>query len=82
LIDVKNVALKAHYDGTQILLDEPAELQPNTKLLITVIESPEAEREAFMNFSLQDLNAAYNDDEPDYASAQSLPLGISDCYRT
>ena len=63
---MKNVVLKAHYDGKQILLDEPAELHPNTKLLITVLESPDAERESFMNFALQNLNAAYSDDEPDY----------------
>jgi hypothetical protein len=63
---MKNIVLKAHYDGAQILLDEPAELQPNTKLLVTVLESPDAEREAFINFSLQNLNAAYGDDEPDY----------------
>ncbi len=66
---MKDRVLQAHYDGKQILLDEPAELQPNTKLLITVLESPDAEREAFMNFALQNLNAAYGDDEPDYPLA-------------
>ena len=63
---MKDRVLRAHYDGKQILLDEPAELPPNTKLLITVLESPDAEREAFMNFALQNLNAAYGDNEPDY----------------
>ncbi len=63
---MKNAVLKAHYDGRQILLDEPAELQPNTKLPVKVLESADAERAAFLNFSLQNLNAAYGDNEPDY----------------
>lgn len=61
-----NITLRAHYDGTQILLDDPVELQPNTKLLITVIQEPETERETWFNFSTQGLAAAYGDDEPEY----------------
>jgi hypothetical protein len=61
-----NITLRAHYDGTQILLDDPVELQPNTKLLITVIQEPEMERESWLNFSAQGLAAAYDDDEPEY----------------
>jgi hypothetical protein len=63
---MENVTLRAHYDGTQILLDDPVELQPNTRLLITVIQEPEMERETWLNFSAQGLAAAYDDDEPEY----------------
>jgi hypothetical protein len=63
---MENITLRAHYDGTQILLDDPVELQPNTKLLITVIREPETEREVWLNFSTLGLVAAYNDDEPEY----------------
>jgi hypothetical protein len=63
---MENITLRAHYDGTQILLDDPVELQPNTKLLITVIQEPEMERESWLNFSAQGLAAAYDDDEPEY----------------
>lgn len=63
---MENIILRAHYDGTQILLDDPVELQPNTKLLITVIQEPEVEREPWLNFSVQGLAAAYGDDEPEY----------------
>lgn len=31
------VALKAHYNGSQILLDEPFELAPDTPLMVLVI---------------------------------------------
>ncbi|MGE0128451.1 MAG: hypothetical protein AB7U82_10260 [Blastocatellales bacterium] len=63
---MENITLRAHYDGTQILLDDPVELQPNTKLLITVIQEPEMEKETWLNFSAQNLAAAYDDDEPEY----------------
>ncbi len=32
------VTLQAHFDGRHILLDEPYELEPNTKLVISVID--------------------------------------------
>jgi hypothetical protein len=31
------VSLKAHYDGTTIRLDEPFDLPPNTRLMVTVL---------------------------------------------
>lgn len=30
-----------HFDGTRVLLDEPCELKPNTKVIITVVEDDE-----------------------------------------
>ena len=63
---MENITLRAHYDGAQILLDDPVELQPNTKLLITVIQEPEMERETWLNFSAQGLADAYGDDGPEY----------------
>ena len=64
---MENITLHAHYDGAQIQLDDPFELQPNTKLLITVIGSAETDSSAWHNFSLSGLAAAYNDAEPEYA---------------
>ena len=64
---METITLRAHYDGTQILLDDPVELQPDTKLLITVIQEPEMERETWLNFSEQGLASAYYDDELEYA---------------
>ena len=31
------VTLRAHFDGRQILLDEPFELEPDTELIVTVL---------------------------------------------
>ncbi len=64
---MENITLHAHYDGSQILLDEPYELQPDTRLLITVIPSDAADNSAWENFSRQGLAAAYSPAEPEYA---------------
>lgn len=62
---MQHITLNAHYDGTCILLDEPFELQPHTKLLVTVLCSEPAD-EAWYDLSMHGLNAAYGDDEPEY----------------
>jgi hypothetical protein len=60
--------LRAHFDGQQILLDEPYELEPNTKLMITVLpETLEEEREDWTRLALESLERAYGDDEPEYS---------------
>lgn len=60
------VTLQAHFDGKQILLDEPYELVPNTKLVISLIEMQDEERDDLTRFSLANLERAYGDDEPEY----------------
>jgi hypothetical protein len=64
---MENITLHAHFDGTRIQLDDPFELKPNTKLLVTVIHLPETTNDSWVNLSLQGLDAAYNDDEPEYS---------------
>ena len=62
------ITLPAHFDGRQILLDELYQLEPNTRLAVTIL--PEAaedeEREDWLRLSMQGLAAAYGDDEPEY----------------
>ena len=67
---METITLQAHFDGKQILLDEPIELQPGTKLLITVISPSEADNDEWMNYSMQLLGETYSNDEPEY------PLGL------
>ena len=64
---MENITLHAHYDGSQIQLDEPYELQPDARLLITVIPPDAADNSAWENFSRQGLAAAYSPAEPEYA---------------
>jgi hypothetical protein len=40
---MENVTLRAHFDGRQIVLDEPFELAPGAKLIITVLPKPAGE---------------------------------------
>ena len=61
------ITLQAHFDGKQILLDEPYELAPNTKLVVSVIHMPDEEREDWTRFSLANLERAFGDDEPEYS---------------
>jgi hypothetical protein len=65
-----NILLRAHYDGAQILLDDPATLRPNAQLLIAVLpdatESLEAERADFFRMAAASLERAYSPDEPEY----------------
>ena len=63
---MEDIILRAHFDGSQILLDEPFELKPNTKLLIKVISPEQEESESWFGLSVKGLNAAYGDDEPEY----------------
>lgn len=63
------IMLKAHFDGEQIRLDEPFELEPNTELLVTVMLANQSddEHEAWMQLSMQLLERAYSGEEPDYS---------------
>ena len=63
---MESVVLKAHYDGKNILLDEEYKLEPNTKLLVTVIEDEDKEKEGFYFLSQKGLSGAYSEDEAEY----------------
>jgi len=39
--NMATLSLKAHYDGKTIRLDEPFDLPPNTRLLVTVLDDSE-----------------------------------------
>lgn len=62
------ITLRAHFDGKQILLDEPYELRADTPLLVTVIQPADADRLEWLDLSLQGLAGAYGDSEPDYSA--------------
>jgi hypothetical protein len=36
---IPTVALRAHYDGERIILDEPYDLPPNSNLMVTLLPS-------------------------------------------
>ena len=67
-MDLKTI--RAHYDGEQIRLDEPCQLAADTKLLVVVVpnQPTDGESEDWALLSLQGLEAAYGDQEPEYSS--------------
>ena len=64
---MSNVSIPAHFDGERILLDEPIELEPNTKLIVTVLAKNDAEHESWLHLSNQGLENAYGTDEDEYS---------------
>ncbi len=57
--------IAAHFDGQHILLDEAVELEPNTKLLVTVLPK-DADVEAWRALSAKRLTDAYAEEEEEY----------------
>lgn len=67
---MKAITLPAHFDGEHIRLDEPYALEPDTKLLVTVLPKhpPKTEQEIWWAVAAHGLAAAYGPDEPDYSA--------------
>jgi hypothetical protein len=64
IMDITSVP--AHFDGERILLDQELELEPDAKLIVTVLPKHDDERDAWMNLSSTRLTDAYNSDEIEY----------------
>ncbi len=63
--------LRAHFDGQQIVLDEPFELETDTALLVTILPKEQSEEHAdhkdWLELSMKRLQDAYGEDEPEYS---------------
>lgn len=60
----------AHFDGEQIRLDEPYELETNARLLVTVLpqmEGKNGEQGDWLRLSRNSLSNAYGSDEVEYS---------------
>lgn len=57
--------IRGHFDGTQILIDEPFELKPNTKVIIRVL--PDDEEIDWLALGKRSFARAYADNEPEYS---------------
>lgn len=67
------VTLPAHFDGTRICLDEPFDLERDTRLIITILpnqptEKTDNEHKEWLFLSGQRLEDAYGENEPEYSS--------------
>ena len=61
------VALKAHFDGDHIVLDEPFDLPPHSPLIVTLLPEPDTERASWEALAVESLARAYGPDEPAYS---------------
>lgn len=61
--------LRAHFDGKQIRLEEPCQLEPNTQLLVVVLpkQSRDDEQDEWLRLSQRALENAYGEEEPAYS---------------
>jgi hypothetical protein len=66
------ITVKAHYDGRTIQLDEPIALEPNARLLVTVLESPDEIGTDWPGWAAAGLARAFGEDEPDYGPEDLL----------
>lgn len=64
------VTLKAHYNGKQIVLDEPFDLPPDAALMVTVLPTDDSDEAAqWHRLPAGVLAKAYGENEPDYSVA-------------
>ncbi len=69
------LAIPAHFDGLQIRLDEPVNIKPGAKLIITILPKPQESYETHRNHTEDDwtrlamagLENAYGENEPEYS---------------
>ncbi len=62
------ISLPAHFDGERICLDEKFNLEPNTKLIVTIVSaSNDDNSDDWLKLSNQMLQHAYGEDEPEYS---------------
>jgi hypothetical protein len=66
------LTVAAHYDGSRVLLDEVVQLRPNTRLIVTVLEDSDPEREEFLGMASRALGSTYAADEVEYSEADLL----------
>ncbi|MCT7982758.1 hypothetical protein NG796_05560 [Laspinema sp. A4] len=60
---LKIVSLSVHFDGQSIQLDEPYPIEPNTKLIVTLVSKQISEQETWFSLSSHHLNNAYSDED-------------------
>ncbi len=66
--------IRGHFDGTQILFDEPCEIPPNSKVIIKVL--PTEEETDWLLLGKKNFARAYADDEPEYPLEKIKTLNL------
>ena len=62
-----SVTLRAHFNGDRVVLDEPAELKRDAKLLVTILPDDDAEGSSeWFRMTETSFDSAFGEDEPEY----------------
>lgn len=63
-------SVSAHFDGKHIQLDESVAIEPDAKLIVTILTNGNSanEDEDWYALSAQSLAAAYDENEPEYST--------------
>jgi hypothetical protein len=64
---MSSISIPAHFDGKQILLDEPCELETNARLIVTVLPNHDSEYSSWSLLSAEGLSRAYGACEEEYS---------------
>ena len=59
------ISIPAHFDGERILLDVPVELEPDARLIVTVLPKDD-ERVSWLRLSATRLKVAYDGERDEY----------------
>ncbi len=62
-------SIAAHFDGEQVRLDESVNIRPNTRLLVTILEDGDSDREDFLALAAAAFADSYGDGEVEYTEA-------------
>jgi hypothetical protein len=69
---MKTVALSVHFDGEKVQFDEPCQIEANARLVVVVLPNDD-ERHEWSQFSANQLEKAYGENEPEYTVADLRP---------
>jgi hypothetical protein len=61
------ISIPAHFDGERILLDKPYKLEPDAKLIVTVLPNQDPEHKPWLQLSVDELSQAYGNNEEGYS---------------
>ena len=67
------LSISAHFDGERVLLDEDVQIRPNARLLVTVLDEADPDRQEFLRLAQASLADAYAEDDVEYTEADLRP---------
>jgi hypothetical protein len=62
-------SIAAHYDGQRVCFDEEVTIAPKTRLLVTILEDSDHDREEFLRLASAAFADSFGDDEVEYTEA-------------